>query len=722
MRGTSRKRAWGTAWAVILLVAASCGVGDAREGAPLVRLEAAGLPEGPLGQWANAGALGGVFDADGTTPQVRVVDGVRAVDFSGSDYMKADFTAPAAITGDGAWTAVAQVYGRDISGERALVSWANRPVRCLSLGYGDSLLYGALGTWDDPNVSGWDSGVPEPKAWHTLVYVYEGGTDGEFQAWCDGALRASKRVTLSTKPGRTFSLGATMLGGDDPEDEIRWVHRFDGAIAGIRIYDRAMSRLEVWNASGMDAACLEAPENGARLEALTTTLQWFAGDPGTAAFDLYLGLDATAVAEGEAGSGTGGADAWESVYKGRFPVDTTEFGPLALALGTTYHWRVDQVDAAGEVMQRSAVASFRTETGNARDPQPSSGYILVEGGEHTLRWVPGKYAVRQNLFFGESEREVREKTTPDVAGLPATADAFPWPVQDPEPGKPYYWRVESINPDGMATSSGDVWSVRVVKRTLKVYLAGGQSNMVGCTPVEAGFPEELIGENPGALIFVRGECRIPDYGWAYVRHGLGSPYNDRGGLGTFGPELVFAAEMAPDDPAEVIAIIKCAWGGTTLGAQWLPPGAGGVTGPLYEGFVKAVHEGIAALDPAFEPVIAGMLWMQGESDSGSEEMARDYARNLTQLIGDLRQEFEAPEMPFVVAQITVAPPWDGEGRHGERIRAAQREAARTVPFTATFPTEGWGMCDPFHYDMEGMLALGKRFAEAMKRIETEGKR
>jgi hypothetical protein len=227
-------------------------------------------------------------------------------------------------------------------------------------------------------------------------------------------------------------------------------------------------------------------------------------------------------------------------------------------------------------------------------------------------------------------------------------------------------------------------------------------------------PDEFKGPNRNVIVFVRGECRLGDYGWDYLRDGLGSSFGDRDGKGTFGPELTFGHEMASGDPAELIAIIKIAWGGTNLGIQWRPPGAGGDTGPLYQNWVAAYHQAMDSLDPAFEPELAGMLWMQGESDTGDPKLADEYGRNLTALIGDIRAETRSPDLPFVLATIAKAEAWKA---YGDVVRAAEARVAETVPFTATFPTDDYGMCDPWHYDTPGMVSLGQRFAKAMKALE-----
>ncbi|KAB2641611.1 MAG: sialate O-acetylesterase [Verrucomicrobia bacterium] len=695
-------------WILALALAAAFSA-DISHGAsaPLVALQAANLPEGPLASWDNTGSLKGVFKNDGTNPQVKVIDGVKAVDFSGKDHMLADFKASAGIVGNQPWTVIVKTHCRNLGDERTLVSWANRPDNCLELQYGDSTQFGAIGTWSG-NVSGWLENLPAKDTWHTFIYSYAGGPDGEFHAWCDGNLRVNRKFSLSIKADRPLVIGACMAG--DPAANVGYTHHIDGAIASVQVYDRGFTTLECWNASGFQSAHLIAPLHGAVLDAVTTTLQWEMGSSGVVAYALHVGTTKSQLDL---------APKSQVATKDTFPLvvsklTETQYGPLKLALGTTYYWRVDQLDASGKVTQKGLVAEFKTETGNAVKPVPADSYIMVEGGKHELSWTPGKYATKQNVYIGESAAEVLAKKTPDFAGLAPTVASISLPNKNLAPGKSYFWRVESTNSAPLSASAGEVWSFRNVKKKLKVYISSGQSNSVGCSMVTP-MPDKYKGYNKNVIVFVRGECRLGEYGWAYLRDGLGSGFGDRDGKGTFGPELLFGYTMAPQDPAQVMAIVKIAWGATNLGVQWRSPSAGGVTGNLYTNWVKFYQEAMAKLDPAFEPEVAGMLWMQGESDASDKKMTADYAKNLAALIKDVRAEVKQPDMPVVLAQISKTAAWGPD--LGDGLRAAQLEVTKSVPHTATFATDDYKLGDPWHYDTAGMISLGERFAKAMRTLE-----
>ena len=688
----------------------------AQEKAPLVSLDALNLSEGELTAWDNAGSLKGSFKNEKKTVQVKVVDGVKGVVFNGKDVLNSDIVAPASLTGDKPWTCIVQTRCTDISGERALVSWSPRPENALEIEYGDALQWGAVGTWNDPNTIGWGGNLPKTKKWHTLIYRYTGGTNGDLEAWCDGKLCNAKKVTLATKSNKKFTLGACAT----TENSQGYIHYIVGAIANVQVYDRAFSPLEIWQASGKKAAFyadlgIEAAIK--KTHSTNVTLKWFAGSPDVASFDVYVGDDREAVEKADNQLQGGTSNKFNPNFAGNQPGSETNFGPVHFELGKTYYWRVDELDASGKLAWRGDVATLAIPSGNASKPTPDNAYIVVEGSKPKLSWKPGEYAVKQNIYFGATADEVAAKKKPDIADLPPETSSAAIPVALPEAGKSLYWRVESINGEGLPVSSGEVWSFRTVHKKMKVYLSGGQSNCVGCTPVK-GLDEKYRGIQKGTIIFVRGESKVAPYGWAYLQEGLGSSYSDIDGQGSFGPELLFGIDMQPTDPADVIAIIKCGWGGTNLDRQWRPPSAGGRTGELYTNFVAAVKEGMAALDPAFEPELVGMLWMQGESDTADEKMAENYEKNLTCLINDIRAETKRPDLLFVLAQITKAPAWEAKGL-GVKVRDAEEAVAKKVPHTAMFPTADLKIWDPWHYDVPGMIVLGQRFAETMKKLEKE---
>ena len=156
------------------------------------------------------------------------------------------------------------------------------------------------------------------------------------------------------------------------------------------------------------------------------------------------------------------------------------------------------------------------------------------------------------------------------------------------------------------------------------------------------------------------------------RNALTVRFITKGGAPHFIPEKPY--KLIFDDGTEV-----------TLSTQWrihtgaqLPgsPGidAGGQNLPtvLYN----------AMLHPLAPYSLAGVVWYQGESNTGGD--ARHYQTWLTQLIGSWRQLFRQPQLPFVVAQLAnFMEPADQPQHTGWcTVREAQRQATLLTPNTA----------------------------------------
>ncbi len=176
----------------------------------------------------------------------------------------------------------------------------------------------------------------------------------------------------------------------------------------------------------------------------------------------------------------------------------------------------------------------------------------------------------------------------------------------------------------------------------------------------------------------------------------------------FGPELTFVAEMKKKLPDTPIGIIKFAPGGTGLNQHWF--GRHYLFGgrSIYPEFIEAVK---TALIDKKDAVIAGMIWMQGESDTSDEDAAQ-YAAHFSNLVTGVRQELNAPEMKFVCGRINS--PVKG--------KATQNgiDTVRKVQTDCSLPNTAWVDCDDLpkngdnvHYSEEGLLELGRRFAEKM---------
>ena len=264
------------------------------------------------------------------------------------------------------------------------------------------------------------------------------------------------------------------------------------------------------------------------------------------------------------------------------------------------------------------------------------------------------------------------------------------------------------NNNNSEKNTSNILKSKKANSKIKVFLLAGQSNMTGWTPLSE-IPIDLKHEYPEVIIWADGEAETSLMRkWMNLIPGLGKS------VSYLGPELTFGPELAKYYPNEKIALLKCSWAGTDLVTQWRPPSSGKTIGYLYENFIKSVHDGLAALPAGTEFEIAGMIWMQGESDAIlTKAVADEYKYNLTNLISDLRSEFNVPQMPFVIGQISEARAWDA---FGSTIRNAELEVSKNVSNTSMIITADFGLTDPAHYNGDGQIKLGQRFATSMYNV------
>jgi alpha-galactosidase len=146
---------------------------------------------------------------------------------------------------------------------------------------------------------------------------------------------------------------------------------------------------------------------------------------------------------------------------------------------------------------------------------------------------------------------------------------------------------------------------------------------------------------------------------------------------------------------EPVLILKASQGNRSLGWDYLPPGSeqfehdgyiyagykdspprwekgskaepvNWYAGKQYDDCVDAAKQVLSSFDENFPHwkgrgyEIAGFVWWQGHKDTGDEAHARRYEQNLVRLIKTLREDFQAPDAPFVVATIGFGG-WEMEG-------------------------------------------------------------
>jgi hypothetical protein len=125
--------------------------------------------------------------------------------------------------------------------------------------------------------------------------------------------------------------------------------------------------------------------------------------------------------------------------------------PDGLVPGTTYYWRIDEVnDADPNSPWKGDVWSFSIPPKTAYSPDPADGAEFV-APDAVLSWTPGFGSRIHTVYFGESFEDVDGATE----GGAITGGATYSPAAM-ESEKIYYWRVDEF--DAAETHKGDIWA------------------------------------------------------------------------------------------------------------------------------------------------------------------------------------------------------------------------------------------------------------------------
>ena len=197
----------------------------------------------------------------------------------------------------------------------------------------------------------------------------------------------------------------------------------------------------------VDLATNPSPADGALLLDTWVSLNWAPGDFAVT-HDVYLGDSFDNVNDG-LGDTFRGNQASTNLVAGfpGFPY------PDGLVPGTTYYWRIDEVnEAEPNSPWKGNVWSFTIPPRTAYGPSPPDGDKFADP-DVVLGWKEGFRAKLHSVYFGESFDDVNSA----AGGLSQTE--FTYTPGTLEREKTYYWRIDEF--DGGAMYKGDVWSFTI---------------------------------------------------------------------------------------------------------------------------------------------------------------------------------------------------------------------------------------------------------------------
>jgi hypothetical protein len=318
-------------------------------------------------------------------------------------------------------------------------------------------------------------------------------------------------------------------------------------------------------------------------------------------------------------------------------------------------------------------------------------------------------------------------------------------------------------------------------RPVKVFVLAGQSNMEGKAKVSLMKYQAKQPATAGSFKhWLKDDGNWIEREDVWVKY-LGEKGSLTVGYGKpkcIGPELEFG-RVVGDRYKEQVLLIKTAWGGRSLYRDFRSPSAGlpaqavldkmladqkkrkptmtmddvkGQFGATYRAMVAEVRGTLADLKKHFPAYagqgheIAGFVWFQGWNDMIDATATAEYAENMAHFIRDVRKDFGAAKLPFVIGQMGV----DGVNAGGgvRKFKDAQAAVMKVAEFkgdVALVKTDvfwdtdaekvfkkGWrenleewnkvGSDYPYHYlgSPKTMCLIGKAFGEAM--LELRGDR
>ena len=336
-------------------------------------------------------------------------------------------------------TAIEQLvhWGADVNGERVEFRINSNRLR-ISHGNG--------------NVQG-NTDLTDGQWHHVAVTVVDNATasSGDVLFYVDGqddTMESTDPDSWNITPNPTLDLTI----GWRPTQQDR---PFIGTIDEVQIYDKALTPEEVQQTMEQGGepypyALSPNPADGALVKATWTNITW---SPGALAVshDVYLGNSFDDVNAGTHETGAFlGNQTTPSLIVG-FPGLPY---PDGLVPGTTYYWRVDEVnDADPNRPWKGKVWSFTIPSKTAYSPSPREGATNVLT-DADLSWSPGLNAMLHYVYFGGNFDDVNNA----VSGSPLTDTVY-----DPGPlakDTAYYWRVDEFV--GTETRKGHVWSFRTL--------------------------------------------------------------------------------------------------------------------------------------------------------------------------------------------------------------------------------------------------------------------
>ncbi|HEV3328805.1 MAG TPA: sialate O-acetylesterase, partial [Acidimicrobiales bacterium] len=189
---------------------------------------------------------------------------------------------------------------------------------------------------------------------------------------------------------------------------------------------------------------------------------------------------------------------------------------------------------------------------------------------------------------------------------------------------------------------------RASPRKLDLLIVAGQSNALGYQSyvTDPHTHQDVFtdaGRSPAdhRVLLMWDETQVPSSGPTPVP--LDTPQVLSGtSIAVFGPEVGLARYLYRMGHHHLL-VVKVAFSGTSLAKDWTP------TSPDFRALVSRVAAAATwARGHGWAPTLAGLYWMQGETDAMSEALASAYRSNLTAFLSNVRADLRLPRAAPIV--------------------------------------------------------------------------
>jgi len=292
----------------------------------------------------------------------------------------------------------------------------------------------------DPWTFSGTKALPDNEFGHVAV-TYDGA---EMKIYVNGEFDSRQ----DRGPQNTDTLTPVLIGARFTNNEPS--EFFNGVLDEVAIFNVALTEQQIRDVMyglSFPKASNPNPADGAFFEDTWVSLSWSPGDSAIS-HDVYLGENFDDVFDATHDSAFYQGNQTSMFYMAGFPGFAY---PDGLVPGTTYYWRIDEVNEAEPNSHwKGDVWSFSIPPKTAYNPDPADGAEVLDPDDVKINWTAGYGAILHTVFIGNDYDEVSNA----VGGMMQNTTTYNAGTLEVE--KVYYWRVNEF--DAVETHKGNVWT------------------------------------------------------------------------------------------------------------------------------------------------------------------------------------------------------------------------------------------------------------------------